>query len=273
MDTTPSAKTRQVTLSLPPNFSSAAARRRRRARKRRATRLVTLFVAIVASLAIRRLCRSFEGDGELAAFLSEKIVGLACALLEVALLGPAGPFLARCWRALAAAIAALKLALPRVGNAAAAASASSVSESPGGALGVVDWRALSRDPRVFASVARTCVVAAHDALGAPLSFVVIVLLVTLWNGRRLSAIRARRCASNVSTRKIKARSIHWSPYDPVRRGERRSLRTFAGASLRPPLPFNPRPRRLSTPTDAFQLHPDIASYGTTLRPRGPGVSS
>ena len=171
---------------------------------------------IVASLAIRRLCRSFEGDGELAAFLSEKIVGLACALLEVALLGPAGPFLARCWRALAAAIAALKLALPRVGNAAAAASASSVSESPGGALGVVDWRALSRDPRVFASVARTCVVAAHDALGAPLSFVVIVLLVTLWNGRRLSAIRARRCASNVSTRKIKARSIHWSPYDPVR---------------------------------------------------------
>ena len=216
MDTTPSAKTRQVTLSLPPNFSSAAARRRRRARKRRATRLVTLFVAIVASLAIRRLCRSFEGDGELAAFLSEKIVGLACALLEVALLGPAGPFLARCWRALGAAIAALKLALPRVGNAAAAASASSVSESPGGALGVVDWRALSRDPRVFASVARTCVVAAHDALGAPLSFVVIVLLVTLWNGRRLSAIRARRCASNVSTRKIKARSIHWSPYDPVR---------------------------------------------------------
>ena len=93
MDTTPSAKTRQVTLSLPPNFSAAAARRRRRARKRRATRLVTLFVAIVASLAIRRLCRSFEGDGELAAFLSEKIVGLACALLEVALLG--GPLASR----------------------------------------------------------------------------------------------------------------------------------------------------------------------------------
>ena len=35
-------------------------------------------------------------------------------------------------------------------------------------------------------------------------------------------------------------------------------------SLRPPLAFNPRPRRLSTPTDAFQLHPDIASYGTPL---------
>jgi hypothetical protein len=28
-----------------------------------------------------------------------------------------------------------------------------------------------------------------------------------------------------------------------------------GASLRPPLAFSPRPRRLSTPTDAFQLHP------------------
>ena len=44
-----------------------------------------------------------------------------------------------------------------------------------------------------------------------------------------------------------ARSVsHWSPYDRVRRGERRSLRTFSpGASLRPsPLAFNPRP---STP--------------------------
>ena len=41
---------------------------------------------------------------------------------------------------------------------------------------------------------------------------------------------------------------HWSPYDRVRRGERRSLRTFPGASLRPgSLGFNPRPRRLSTP--------------------------
>ena len=34
-------------------------------------------------------------------------------------------------------------------------------------------------------------------------------------------------------------------------------------SLRPPPAFNPRPRRLSTPTDAFQLHPDVRSYGTT----------
>ena len=38
-----------------------------------------------------------------------------------------------------------------------------------------------------------------------------------------------------------------------------------GASLRSSLPFNPRPRRLSTPTNAYELHPDIASYGTTLR--------
>ena len=47
------------------------------------------------------------------------------------------------------------------------------------------------------------------------------------------------------------------PIRPRRRGERRSLRTFAGASLRPHLAaFNPRPRRLSTPSDAFELHPD-----------------
>jgi hypothetical protein len=55
---------------------------------------------------------------------------------------------------------------------------------------------------------------------------------------------------------------------PIRsrwRGERRSLRTFPGVSLRPHLAFNPRPRRLSTPSDAFQLHPDVALYGTTLR--------
>jgi len=47
------------------------------------------------------------------------------------------------------------------------------------------------------------------------------------------------------------------PIRPRSRGERRSLRTFPGASLRPSLAFNPRPRSLSTPTDAFQLHPDI----------------
>jgi len=48
------------------------------------------------------------------------------------------------------------------------------------------------------------------------------------------------------------------PIRPRRRGERRSLRTFAPrASLRPGSPaFNPdTPRHLSTPSDAFQLHP------------------
>jgi hypothetical protein len=59
------------------------------------------------------------------------------------------------------------------------------------------------------------------------------------------------------------------PIRPRWRGERRSLRTFPGVSLRPPLVFNPRPRCLSTPTDAFQLHPDIALYGTTLRAARP----
>jgi hypothetical protein len=55
------------------------------------------------------------------------------------------------------------------------------------------------------------------------------------------------------------------PIRPRPRGERRSLRTFAVVSLRPPLAFNARPRRLSTPSDAFQLHPNIRSYGTTLK--------
>jgi hypothetical protein len=54
------------------------------------------------------------------------------------------------------------------------------------------------------------------------------------------------------------------PIRPRSRCERRSLRTLPGASLRPSLAFNPRPRRLSTPTDAFELHPDIRSYGTAL---------
>ena len=54
------------------------------------------------------------------------------------------------------------------------------------------------------------------------------------------------------------------PIQPRSRGERRSLRTFPGGSLRSSLAFNPRPRRLSTPPDAYELHPDIALYGTTL---------
>ena len=47
------------------------------------------------------------------------------------------------------------------------------------------------------------------------------------------------------------------PIQPRSRGERRSLRTLPGASLRPPLGFDPRPRCLSTPPDAFQLHPNL----------------
>ena len=58
--------------------------------------------------------------------------------------------------------------------------------------------------------------------------------------------------------KIQVRSIYLTvvPIRPRRRGERHSLRTFPGVSLRPHLAFNSRPRRLSTPPDAFQLHPD-----------------
>jgi len=47
-------------------------------------------------------------------------------------------------------------------------------------------------------------------------------------------------------------TVRLLPIRPRWRGERRSLRTFAGVSLSPPLAFNPRPRRLSTPSDAFQ---------------------
>jgi hypothetical protein len=66
------------------------------------------------------------------------------------------------------------------------------------------------------------------------------------------------------------------PIRPRPLGERRSLRTLSpGDSLLPPLAFDPRPRRLSPPlltpfnsaSDAFQLRPDVASYGTTLKSR------
>ena len=51
------------------------------------------------------------------------------------------------------------------------------------------------------------------------------------------------------------------PIRPRWRGGRRSLRTFAAVSLRPTLAFNTRPRRLSTPSDAYELHPNIRLYG------------
>jgi hypothetical protein len=58
------------------------------------------------------------------------------------------------------------------------------------------------------------------------------------------------------------------PVRPRRRGARRSLRTFLpGVSLRPPLAFNPRARRLSTPfLTPFNSTPTfVRSYGTALR--------
>jgi len=59
-------------------------------------------------------------------------------------------------------------------------------------------------------------------------------------GWRFDALRA-----NVGA--LGASHLTLVPIRPRRRGERRSLRTFAGVSLRPSLGFNPRPRRLSTP--------------------------
>ena len=43
-----------------------------------------------------------------------------------------------------------------------------------------------------------------------------------------------------------------------------SFRALQVLSLFPPLAFDHRPRRLSTPSDAHELHPDVRSYGTTL---------
>ena len=73
----------------------------------------------------------------------------------------------------------------------------------------------------------------------------------------------RKRASLVFPAYLGAFSFTLVPVRPRRRGERRSLRTFAVVSLRPgSLAFNPRPRRLSAPkSDAFQLHPDVRSYG------------
>ena len=60
------------------------------------------------------------------------------------------------------------------------------------------------------------------------------------------------------------------PIRPRRRGERRFLRTFSpGASLRPGSlahnPDTPPSTPFNSASDAFQLHPDVASYGTALR--------
>jgi WD40 repeat protein len=73
---------------------------------------------------------------------------------------------------------------------------------------------------------------------------------------------------DVSVHRLRRVLLTLVPIRPHSRGERRSLRTFSpGACFSPPrVPRFQRPtlRRLSTPSDAFRLHPDIvASYGTT----------
>ena len=81
----------------------------------------------------------------------------------------------------------------------------------------------------------------------------------------VAAARRRRAAvRRVSERARDGGAFYLKlvPIRPRRRGERRSLRTFPGASLRSRLAFNTHPRRLSTSTDAFELHPDVRSYRT-----------
>ena len=94
----------------------------------------------------------------------------------------------------------------------------------------------------------------------------------LWSEAPKGAWRTRGPTTSEKKQKRRRRSASGASYTlvPIRprsRGERRSLRTFAGVSLRPPLAFNARHRRLSTPTDAFQLHPDVRLYRTTLKQR------
>ena len=61
------------------------------------------------------------------------------------------------------------------------------------------------------------------------------------------------------------------PIRPRWRGERRSLRTFAVVSLRPPLAFNPRPRRLSTPLlTPLNSTPTFVRLGVPARRRERG---
>ena len=59
------------------------------------------------------------------------------------------------------------------------------------------------------------------------------------------------------------------PIRPRLRGERRSLRTFPGVSLRSSLAFNPRPRCLSTSTDAFEIHPRTSPRRRARRRKPP----
>ncbi len=62
-----------------------------------------------------------------------------------------------------------------------------------------------------------------------------------------------------------ARSTHWFPYDRVRVVNADPEGLLPAHLSAHPLGFNTRPRRLSTPPDAYELHPDVRSYGTTRR--------
>ena len=78
-----------------------------------------------------------------------------------------------------------------------------------------------------------------------------------------AAVRARR------RRREGAFIFTLVPIQPRSRGERRSLRTFPGVSLRPSLAFNPRPRRLSTPLlTPFNSTPDIRRFVSVAKARG-----
>ena len=98
-----------------------------------------------------------------------------------------------------------------------------------------------------------------------------LLVVVVFQGLGCSRKDRARCRPALQARGqergFQARSIHWSPYDPVGVVNADSLRTFAGV-VSPPTPrFQSPPRGLSTPSDAYELHPDIALYGTTLSRR------
>ena len=80
---------------------------------------------------------------------------------------------------------------------------------------------------------------------------------------------ARKRAATPATHALalfKARSVvHWSPYyDPRSRGERRFLKDFS-RRISPPRVPRFQSRHTSAPfnsaSDAFQLHPDVRSYG------------
>ena len=62
------------------------------------------------------------------------------------------------------------------------------------------------------------------------------------SSRSTVRVRVRRRADRASVVRAVAFAYTLVPIRPRWRGERRSLRTFAGASLRPHLAFNPRPR-------------------------------